>query len=359
VMEKKGVVSSSSSNCAEEESLTVDEAEIYDRQIRLWGLEAQNRLRNSSVLVAGLSGLGAEVTKNLMLAGLKSLTLLDHNPTSEEDRFSQFLCDSTKPCENRAEGSRRRAEDLNPNVRVVVDTESLSEKMDPFFRQFNLVVLIDQNEQLINKIDQICRKNNIKFIAGGVYGWFGYGFFDFQRHSFLDKTKRESADNDVQFLDGSEEPALKKKKLEDETVVDDGEDLAKKIVEFPSWEEAMNVNWKNKANIRKARRILPPAYCILRALISHDLASSNDDAFKKAWMQGMESCGMDPAEQWEYFDKCRRFVSGQLSPVCAIVGGMLAQEGITALSQTDRPLDNLFIYSAVDTTGVICKMPPS
>lgn len=43
-----------------------------------WKFVACYRLRNSSVLVAGLSGCGAEVAKNLMLAGLKSLTLLDH-----------------------------------------------------------------------------------------------------------------------------------------------------------------------------------------------------------------------------------------------------------------------------------------
>lgn len=36
------------------------------------------RLRGSRVLLAGLGGLGAEVAKNLILAGVKGLTLLDH-----------------------------------------------------------------------------------------------------------------------------------------------------------------------------------------------------------------------------------------------------------------------------------------
>ncbi|VDN38944.1 unnamed protein product [Gongylonema pulchrum] len=64
-------------------TITEDEKEVYDRQIRLWGLEAQNRLRNSTVLIAGLSGCGGEVAKNLVLAGLKSLTLLDSHNVSE------------------------------------------------------------------------------------------------------------------------------------------------------------------------------------------------------------------------------------------------------------------------------------
>ncbi|EJW78765.1 hypothetical protein WUBG_10325, partial [Wuchereria bancrofti] len=59
-------------------TISEDEKAVYDRQIRLWGLETQNRLRSSTVLVAGLSGCGSEVSKNLMLTGLKSLTLLDN-----------------------------------------------------------------------------------------------------------------------------------------------------------------------------------------------------------------------------------------------------------------------------------------
>ena len=57
-------------------ALTTKETEIYDRQLRLWGVEAQQRMRGARVYIAGLSGIGTEVTKNLVLAGV-SVTLLD------------------------------------------------------------------------------------------------------------------------------------------------------------------------------------------------------------------------------------------------------------------------------------------
>ena len=41
----------------------------YDRQIRLWGLAAQQRMSESRILVFGLRGLPAEICKNLALAG--------------------------------------------------------------------------------------------------------------------------------------------------------------------------------------------------------------------------------------------------------------------------------------------------
>lgn len=56
--------------------LSSREAEIYDRQIRLWGVEAQQRLRGARVYILGMAGVGAEVAKNLVLAGI-SVTLLD------------------------------------------------------------------------------------------------------------------------------------------------------------------------------------------------------------------------------------------------------------------------------------------
>nr|KAF6407958.1 SUMO1 activating enzyme subunit 1 [Molossus molossus] len=58
--------------------ISEEEAAQYDRQIRLWGLEAQKRLRASRVLLVGMKGLGAEIAKNLILAGVKGLTMLDH-----------------------------------------------------------------------------------------------------------------------------------------------------------------------------------------------------------------------------------------------------------------------------------------
>ncbi|OSX72143.1 hypothetical protein BU14_0463s0005 [Porphyra umbilicalis] len=58
-------------------ALTSEEAAVYDRQIRLWGLEAQQRLAASRLLLVGTlpSHLGAELAKNVALAGVARLTL--------------------------------------------------------------------------------------------------------------------------------------------------------------------------------------------------------------------------------------------------------------------------------------------
>lgn len=84
-------------NGASEEStatapgLSADEIALYDRQIRLWGAQAQERIRSAHVLLISLRALGTEIAKNLTLAGISSLTIVDDDPVTEEDLGSCYF----------------------------------------------------------------------------------------------------------------------------------------------------------------------------------------------------------------------------------------------------------------------------
>ena len=81
------------------EKMTVTEQEVtqYDRQIRLWGLEAQNRLRSSKILLFGLKPLGAEICKNLVLAGIGEISVCDSEPINEKVK-RKYRCDRELHC---------------------------------------------------------------------------------------------------------------------------------------------------------------------------------------------------------------------------------------------------------------------
>jgi len=70
--------------------ISEEEAAIYDRQIRLWGVEAQRRLRSSRILFCGFRGLNAEICKNLVLGGV-SVTIQDAEAVLEEDLGANFF----------------------------------------------------------------------------------------------------------------------------------------------------------------------------------------------------------------------------------------------------------------------------
>ena len=67
------------------QSLSADEIALYDRQIRLWGAQAQERIRSANILLVSLRALGTEIAKNLTLAGISSLTIIDEDPVTEDD----------------------------------------------------------------------------------------------------------------------------------------------------------------------------------------------------------------------------------------------------------------------------------
>lgn len=57
-------------------TLSADQAQLYDRGIRLWGMDAQQRLGASTVLVLGMTEAAAEVCKNVVLAGIARLVVV-------------------------------------------------------------------------------------------------------------------------------------------------------------------------------------------------------------------------------------------------------------------------------------------
>ena len=71
--------------------LSADEIALYDRQIRLWGAQAQERIRSANILLVSLRALGTEIAKNLTLAGVSSLTIIDNDPVVDEDLGAQFF----------------------------------------------------------------------------------------------------------------------------------------------------------------------------------------------------------------------------------------------------------------------------
>jgi len=71
--------------------LSADEIALYDRQIRLWGAQAQERIRSANILLVSLRALGTEIAKNLTLAGISSLTIIDDEAVQEEDLGAQYF----------------------------------------------------------------------------------------------------------------------------------------------------------------------------------------------------------------------------------------------------------------------------
>lgn len=144
------------------------------------------RLRNSKVLISGLNGLGAEIAKNIILSGVKSVTFLDSKKVTKLDFASQFLIPSTGEGKFRADASLARAKALNPMVELIADTGNLHDKDEEFFKKFDVLVITEASLDEQIRIDNISRTNSIKFFAADMWGMFGFSFADLQDHEFAE-----------------------------------------------------------------------------------------------------------------------------------------------------------------------------
>ena len=68
----------------------IDEG-LYSRQLYVLGEEAMRRMAKSNVLISGMGGLGVEIAKNVVLAGVKSVTIHDDKKAAIQDLASQFF----------------------------------------------------------------------------------------------------------------------------------------------------------------------------------------------------------------------------------------------------------------------------
>ncbi|KAK8404679.1 hypothetical protein O3P69_007729 [Scylla paramamosain] len=324
------------------ENITEDEAALYDRQIRLWGLDAQKRLRAARVLLAGVCGLGAEVAKNLVLSGVKSLVLLDHRTVTEVEIHSNFLAPHDSVGKNIAEASQERTQILNPMVQVTADSSNIVDKTTEFFTQFDVVCVTRCRQDELIRINDICRQNKIIFFAGDVFGMFGYMFADLQEHQYVEEVKeRKPVEHNG------------KKQIVEETKV------VKQTENFVPLSQALDIDWTSKKYSGQMRRI-SPAYFIMQIIMEFislhgrnpDRSHQEEDEMELLTIKNalLEKLNV-PAEKVS--NQFAGIVFGQLSPVCAIVGGVLAQEIIKAVSQKDLPHNNFFFFSTLDGAGVV------
>lgn len=341
----------------EQVTITEDEAALYDRQIRLWGLDAQRRLRASRVLLIGLRGLGAEVAKNIVLSGIKSLTLLDHTNVTEEDSCSQFLVSRDDVGKNRAESSKDKTQQLNPMVEVKADPGDVSDKPDDFFTNFDVVCALCCKPTELFRINQICADNKIKFFCGDVYGYYGYMFTDLGLHDYAEEVPKTAHKHEEPSDKGDGEPASKKAKVDEhETTV------VKKSVQFSRLKEALELDWKSTEASKRLRRT-PNTFFVVQVILNFmeknsrrpDITTAQQDTEE---LLGAKSEVLDKigVSADKISDDFATHCFAELSPVCAVVGGVLGQEIIKAVSHKDLPHNNFFFYNGVDGEGLVDKI---
>jgi ubiquitin-like 1-activating enzyme E1 A len=349
-----------------------DEIALYDRQIRLWGIQAQERIRSSKVLLISVRALSNEVAKNLVLAGIGSITLLDPEPVGPGDLGSQFLLSEAPDPEsligrNRAEAASHFLRRLNPRVHVAVDTESISSKHMSFYSEFDIVVATDTDPTSLNIINTATRLHGRKFYAAGTHGMFGYIFSDLIEHDYVEK-------RDLSNVPSRLGPETLTRSVIDVVRRKDGGDKSYEAVTrrelYSTWflaSDAAGLPPRYHANKRLLRGVTPIISC-LRGLWDFqsemnrypDMTSRDDmrsftvraSAKHKALRLPPETLTSAVLARFSENILC------EVSTTSSILGGQLAQDIINVLSHSQQPIQNMVVFDGTEPGADILELHP-
>lgn len=160
----------------------IDEG-LYSRQLYVLGHEAMRAMQKSALLIVGCDGLGVEIAKNVILAGVKSVAVYDPHPATLPDLSSNFYLTEADVAAktSRAQACIKDLVSLNPYVNVSVHDGmlNLNEPDRNVFSSFAVVVMVNQSHAAQRAVDSVCHKAGVKFLSASSRGVFGSIFCDF------------------------------------------------------------------------------------------------------------------------------------------------------------------------------------
>jgi len=149
--------------------LTENELERYSRQILIWGSEGQLKLKESSVTIVGLGGLGSIISLYLVAAGIGKLFIVDKSKVKLDNLNRQILYTINDIGKNKALIARKKLLKLNPNVDIEAYPETFDEKIgSKLVSKSDLVIDALDNWETRIILNKICVKYRKPLIHGGV-----------------------------------------------------------------------------------------------------------------------------------------------------------------------------------------------
>lgn len=110
-------------------TLSDDECSLYEWQLDVAGFGAagQLRLKNATVLVSRIGGVGGTVALHLAAAGVGRLILAHAGALRPDDLNRQLLMSHAGVGQPRVEQAARRLRELNPHIEIVPIAENVTE----------------------------------------------------------------------------------------------------------------------------------------------------------------------------------------------------------------------------------------
>ena len=341
--------------------LSEEQAAVYDRQLRVWGVEAQRRLGASRILVAGLTGLAAEACKNVALAGVGALVLYDDGAPAVDAAPGNFLASSgladaagTTDADalTVANATAATLREMNPfgEISILPGPSDLSGIDAAAVKGFDAVLVTGCSLAIAERINDACRDAGASFFYGECRATVANFFADLGPNFGYAVEQRRS---NTAEKDG-----------------DADDNAGAVVVSFVPLRQAVSCKWctlgdGREGGVRRVNRLAPawllskrfersrdrpPTAQDVPAMLAEVPALENEHGVKPGWLGDA---------RWAVEDVVTGGSSGgdgESPAVAAVVGGILAQEVLRSVTGKGEPVRNSFFFGVRNGQGTVENM---
>ncbi len=147
----------------------------YSRQIPVIGEEGQRRIREASVAVFGVGGLGSLVARYVVGGGFRRVVLVDFDAVSVSDLHRQILYATGDVGKPKAEAAAKALRAVNPEVEVVPVAEPISPDLaEGVLKEVDIAVDALDNWAARHVVNAAAVRRGRVLVHGAVQEWYGH-----------------------------------------------------------------------------------------------------------------------------------------------------------------------------------------
>ena len=156
--------------------LSKEELNRYDRQIiyQDWGEAGQERVKNATVFIAGVGGLGGPVATYLAVAGMGKLRICDNGRVEHSNLNRQILFNDGDLKQEKVVAAKNVLIKLNPHIQIEYFSERITrETIDRLVGDSTLIIDCLDNFATRYIMNDYALSRKMPFVHAGVEGFAG------------------------------------------------------------------------------------------------------------------------------------------------------------------------------------------
>jgi len=140
---------------------------MFEREIKLIGIENYNKIKSKTVAVIGVGGVGGYAVEALVRSGIENLIIVDFDTVDITNINRQIISLQNNIGLKKTSVIKERIDNINPNCNVIIIDKKLDENNLINLFNYKIDYIVDACDTVIVKEKLIieCIKRNIKQIS--------------------------------------------------------------------------------------------------------------------------------------------------------------------------------------------------